>query len=209
MPGTGDDIEAFRRARTARPVPRAWQARRLLWSMVQATLYRFSFHTFNGWRAALLRLFGATVGPGCTIRRTSRVYYPWNLTMGAVSCLGDRAEVYNLGPVVIGDRVTVSQEAYLCAGTHDYRLPAMPLVTRPIVVKDDAWLCARAFVGPGVTVGEGAIVGAASVAMKDVPDWTIVAGNPARAVKARPRFENLSAPLSTKAAVVPGQGQVF
>jgi putative colanic acid biosynthesis acetyltransferase WcaF len=161
--------------------------KRVLWSLVQATLYRGSFHTWNGWRATLLRAFGARVGPRCTIRRTSRIYYPWNLTMGALAALGDDVVVYNLGPVTLGERVSVSQEVYLCGGSHDYRLRTMPLVTAPIVLKDDAWVCARAFVGPGVTVGEGAIVGAAAVAMKDVPDWTIVAGNPAQFIKERPR----------------------
>ena len=136
----------------------------------------------------LLRMFGARIGPRCTIRRTSHVYYPWKLEMGELSCLGDECEVYNLGPVTLGRRVTISQEAYLCAGSHDYRLVTMPLITPPITLKDDSWVCARAFVGPGVTVGEGAIVGAAAVAMHDVPDWTIVAGNPAEPVKAREPF---------------------
>jgi putative colanic acid biosynthesis acetyltransferase WcaF len=182
------EIDAFRDVRAARPVPRSWQIKRLAWSAVQATLFRLSFHTFNRWRAALLRLFGAKIAPGCTIRRTVRVYYPWNLSMGPVSCLGDDAVVYNLGPVSLGARATISQEAYLCAGTHDYRDLAMPLVVRPIFVGEDAWICARAFVGPGVTVGEGAIVGAGAVAMADVPEWTIAAGNPARPVKPRPRL---------------------
>ena len=183
-----DELVKFHSLRTRRPVPRSWQLRRLLWSFVQATLFRCSFHTFNGWRAILLRLFGAKIGPKCTIRRTSRVYYPWNLTMGEVSGLGDNAEVYNLAPMRIGNRVLISQEAYLCGGTHDYRESAMPLVASPIEIGDDAWVCARAFVGPGVRIGAGAIVGAASVVVKDVPEWVIVAGNPARLVKERERL---------------------
>ena len=168
-------------------LPRAILARRLAWALVQATLYKWSFHTSNNWRAFLLRSFGAQVGPRCTIRRTSRVYYPWKLKMGALSCLGDDVTVYNLGEVTLEDRATISQEAYVCAGTHDYTKLTMPLLTPPIVLKADSWVCARAFIGPGVTVGEGAIVGAAAVAMKDVPDWTIVAGNPARHIKDRPK----------------------
>jgi putative colanic acid biosynthesis acetyltransferase WcaF len=175
------------RARSRSRAPRAMLARRLLWSVVQGTLYRGSFHTFDGWRAWLLRLFGATVGPRCTIRRTSRVFYPWNLTMGTMSCLADRVEVYNLGPVTIGDRVVISQEAYLCAGTHDHRFKTMPLLTPPVSVGDDAWVCARAFVGPGVTVGPGAIVAAGAVALRDVAPWTIVVGNPATFLKKRER----------------------
>lgn len=162
--------------------------KRLVWSAVQLTLYRCSFHTWSGWRALLLRAFGAKIGESCTIRRTSRVYYPWKLVMGDHSSLGDGTEVYNLGVVTIGKRVTVSQEAYLCAGTHDYTQITMPLLTPPITIGDDAWICARAFVGPGVKVGEGGIVAACGVAVKDVPAWTIVGGNPARPVKARERL---------------------
>jgi putative colanic acid biosynthesis acetyltransferase WcaF len=184
--GPGLDDEEWR-TRSRSRAPRALLARRLLWSVIQGTLYRGSFHTFDDWRAWLLRLFGATVGPRCTIRRTSRVFYPWNLTMGTMSCLADRVEVYNLGPVTIGDRVVISQEAYLCAGSHDHRFKTMPLLTPPIAVEDDAWVCARAFVGPGVTVGEGAIVAAAAVALRDVAPWTIVAGNPATLLKKRER----------------------
>ncbi|MGC8625841.1 MAG: putative colanic acid biosynthesis acetyltransferase [Phycisphaerae bacterium] len=172
-------------ARNISPVPTSWKIRRLLWSIVQNTLYRYSFHTWSRWRVLLLRIFGAKVDRSCTIRRTSKVYYPWLLAMGDLACLGDDVVVYNLGLVTLGARCSLSQEAYICAGTHDYTSLAMPLVTAPITVGADAWICARAFVGPGVTVGDGAVVGACAVAMKDVPPWTVVAGNPARAVKKR------------------------
>jgi putative colanic acid biosynthesis acetyltransferase WcaF len=180
-----DNVDKLLQVRAHSDLPRTHLAKRLIWSLVQATLYRYSFHTWSGWRAMLLRLFGAKIARGCTIRRTSKVYYPWKLTMGVGSCLGDDCEVYNLADVTLGDWVTVSQEAYLCAGSHDYRYRTMPLVTTPIVLKDDSWVCARAFVGPGVTVGAGAIVAAAAVAMRDVDDMTIVAGNPAKFIKRR------------------------
>lgn len=181
------DVVGFRKQRAAPPVPRSWQVKRLIWAVVEGTVYRWSFHTMNGWRAWLLRRFGATIGPGCTIRRTSRVYYPWLFTMGGVSCLGDRAVVYNLAPVTIGERVMVSQEAYLCAGSHDHRFQAMPLIAKPITLGDDSWVCARVFVGPGVDVGPGAIVGAMAVAMRNVDAWAIVAGNPATFIRERER----------------------
>jgi putative colanic acid biosynthesis acetyltransferase WcaF len=177
----------FRAIRARRPSTWSAALKRALWSAVQSTLYRRSFHTANRWRAWLLRLFGAKVAPGCTIRRTSSVYYPWLFEMGAVSALGDHVVIYNLGRIALGSRVVISQEAYLCAGTHDYRLASMPLLTPPITVNDDAWICARAFICPGVTIGQGAIVGAAAVASHDVPDWTIVAGNPAKFIKMRDR----------------------
>ena len=105
----------------------------------------------------------------------------------AVSSIGERAVVYNLGRVVIGRRATVSQQTHLCAGTHDYDDPSFPLVTDPITIGDEAWICADAFVGPGVEVGEGAIVAARAVAIGNVESWSIVGGNPAREIKKRER----------------------
>ena len=180
---TGDDA-ALRR--TVSKAPPSWKMRRALWSLFQSTLFRFSPHTSSGFRAFLLRAFGAKVGRHCTIRRTATVYYPWQLDLGDLSSLGDSATVYNLGPITIGNRVTVSQEAYLCAGTHDYRFFDMPLLRPPISIGDDAWICARAFVGPGVQVGEGAILAACGVASRDLEPWSIYAGNPAVKVKERP-----------------------
>ena len=182
---TSPTTQAAAAARNISPVPTSWKIRRLLWSMVQSTLYRYSFHTWSNWRVMLLRQFGAKIGETCTIRRTSSVYYPWLLEMGELGCLGDDVVVYNLGLVRLGARSSLSQEAYICAGTHDYTSLAMPLVTAPITIGADAWICARAFIGPGVTVGEGAVVGACAVVMKDVPPWTVVAGNPARLIKER------------------------
>ena len=180
---------AFNKARRTSTLTTGMKVKRLVWSVVEGTLFRFSFHTWSRWRAALLRGFGATVGNGCTIRRTSRVYYPWNLRMGDMSCLGDDVQVYNLDVIELGRCATISQEAYLCGGTHDYRLRTMPLVKRPIVVGADAWVCARAFIGPGVKVGEGAIVAAGSVVQKDVGEWTIVGGNPAKFLKMREKLQ--------------------
>ena len=133
----------------------------------------------------LLRLFGARIGASCTIRRTSRVYYPWLLEMGELGCLGDDVVVYNLGMVRLGARSSLSQEAYICAGTHDYTSLAMPLVTAPITVGADAWICARAFIGPGVKVGDGSVVAACAVVTRDVAPWMIVGGNPAQVIKKR------------------------
>jgi putative colanic acid biosynthesis acetyltransferase WcaF len=165
--------------------PANWKIRRLLWSLVQNSLYHYSFHTWSNWRCVLLRLFGAKIGSRCIIRRTSRIYYPWLLEIGDMAVIGDKTEIYNLGRIVIGDRAMVSQEAYLCAGTHDYTQLSMPLETKPITLGSDAWVCARAFIGPGVIVGNGAIVGACAVVTRNIAPWTIVAGNPARVVKDR------------------------
>ena len=159
---------------------------RMLWALVQATLFNYSFHTWNRWRIMLLNRFGASVHPTCIIRRTVRVECPWNLTMGRNSCLGDRAWAYCLGPITIGERVSISQDAYLCAGSHDYTRVDLPLTRPPIVIEDEAWVAAGAFVGPGATISEGSVVGARAVVFKKTNKWTIYAGNPAQPVKPRP-----------------------
>ena len=133
----------------------------------------------------MLRAFGATVGPGVHVYPSAIITLPWLLEVGEWSALGDSVLVYNLGSVRIGSRVTISQRAHLCAGTHDYRQASMPLERRPISIGDAAWICADAFVGPGVSVGEGAVVGARAVVVRDVEPWTVVAGNPARVVGRR------------------------
>ena len=107
------------------------------------------------------------------------------LTMGVESSVGEWALIYNLGPVTIGNKSTVSHRAHLCAGTHNYKDPSLPLLRLPIEIGAQAWVCADAFIGPSVHIGEGAIVGAASVVVRDVPAWTIVAGNPAKVIKPR------------------------
>ena len=161
---------------------------RVLWALVQSTAFGLSFHSWYGWRRLLLCAFGARLDAVVRIRRTVRIECPWNLSVGHDSAIGDRVTLYCLGPVRIGARVTISQGAHLCAGTHDFARRAMPLKRPPIEVGDDAWICADAFVGPGVSVGAGAILGARGVAMRSLDPWTIHAGNPAVAMRPRPPF---------------------
>lgn len=159
-----------------------WQ--RLLW-MPGLWLFRLSPRPCFGFRRWWLRLFGARVGHHVHVYPSSHVYYPWNLEIGDWSCIGEWALIYNLGKVTIGERVTLSQRVHLCAGTHDYRDAAMPLLKPPIVIGSSAWICADAFIGPGVTIGDKAVVGACSVVVKDVAEGAVVAGNPARWIKQR------------------------
>ena len=180
---TSDGLDV-RTNRAARKYTRREMALRVLWLAGQY-LVRLSPRPFFGWRRFVLRLFGARVGPHAHVHNSTRVTMPWNLTLGAWAAVGEDVLVYNLGPVEIGERATVSHRAHLCAGTHDYRRPDLPLLKPPITVGPQAWVCADAFVGPGVTVGEGAVVGAAAVVTRDVPPWAVVAGNPARPVKTR------------------------
>jgi putative colanic acid biosynthesis acetyltransferase WcaF len=173
------------------PYSRQEKIARLLWAIVQGTLFRWSFTTWYGWRRFLLTRFGARVHSSAVVRRTARIECPWNLTIGRNSCLGDGAIAYCLGPVTIGDRVSISQHAHLCAGTHDYDDARMPLLRPPITIGDDAWIAADAFVGPNVTIGEGAILGARGCAFSDLKPWTIYGGNPAKQIKTRERPDGL------------------
>ena len=170
--------------RSRRPYSRWEYLGRVLWALT-TPLFRFSPRPLFGWRRMLLRLFGAKVGRDVHVYPSARIYLPWHLRLGDQASIGEWALIYNLGPIAIGARATISHRAHLCAGTHDYRDPALPLLREPIEIGAQAWICADAFVGPGVKIGEGAIVGAAGVVVKDVPAWQIVAGNPARVIGSR------------------------
>jgi putative colanic acid biosynthesis acetyltransferase WcaF len=160
------------------------QAARVLWDIAMP-LFRFSPRPFWGWRRVLLRAFGAKVEAGVHVFPTVRIAIPWNLRLGAQCAVGDHAILYTLGPVSIGARATVSQFAHICAGTHEWRDPAMPLLKPPVAIGPDAWVCADAFIGPGVVVGARAIVAARAVVVKDVAPDMIVGGNPARIIGQR------------------------
>lgn len=162
----------------------AQQFKRVLWGFFKL-LFRCSPRVFFGWRNAILRLFGARIGRHVHIYNSAQIYFPWNLEVGDWSAIGEHAIIYNLGMVRIGRHVTVSQGAHLCAGTHDYTDAALPLLKPPIVINDQAWICTDAFVGPGVTVGEGAVAGARAVIVRNVEPWEVMAGNPARKIKQR------------------------
>ncbi len=157
---------------------------RLLWGLCQP-LFRFSPRVFWAWRVWLLRAFGARIGRGVHIYPTVRITIPWHLQIGNQVAVGDRAILYALGRIKIGARATVSQHAHLCAGSHDHSVASRPLLRDPIEIGSDAWICADAFVGPGVQIGDAAVLGARAVAMKDLPARMTGIGNPMY-VRARP-----------------------
>ena len=158
---------------------------RVIWGLCWITLFRPSPRPFFLWRRMLLRIFGARIGSSARIDPSVRIWVPWRLSVGTDAALGAHVVCYNLAPITIGAHATVSQYTHLCAGSHDITDPHMSLIAQPIIVGEQAWVCANAFVGPGVRVGNGAIVGAASVVMRDVTEWTVVVGNPARYLKDR------------------------
>ncbi len=157
---------------------------RILWGVFKL-FFRFSPRIFFKWRVFLLKLFGAKIGYAVHIYPSAIIYMPWNLEVGDFSAIGEDALIYNLGKIILGNKVTVSHRAHLCAGTHDYCDPSLPLIKQPILLQDNVWICANAFVGPNVTIGEGAVVGAAAVVAKNIDKWSVVAGNPAVFIKKR------------------------
>jgi putative colanic acid biosynthesis acetyltransferase WcaF len=165
------------------------RARRLLWNICRAALYRPSPRPMHAWRAFLLRRFGATMGPNCHFYPSSRVWAPWNLECADAVTAGDGAQIYNPAMVRLGSHAILSQEAYLCGATHDIDDPRFPLLACGVEVGAYAWVCARASVGPGVRVGEGAVLGLGSVATRDLEPWGVYAGVPAVKVKERKRPE--------------------
>ncbi len=154
--------------RTARyPYSIREYAGRYAWRLIESTLVRFSPRPCVRWRAFWLRRFGCKID-GATLPTTC-VWHPWLFQMGEHSTVADRVEVYNLGNISIGAHTIVSQDVYLCAGTHDHTDPTLPLERTPITIGNGVWICAGAFIGPGVTIGDNSVIGARAVVMKDVP----------------------------------------
>lgn len=174
-----------------RPVPRRSphgarnRLARLAWSIVQALLFRPSPRPMHRWRNVLLRLFGADLHPTARVYARARVWAPWNLVMHERACLADDVDCYSVDRIEVGADSTVSQYGYLCAASHDFDDPDHPLVTAPIIIGRRCWLAADVFVGPGVTIGDGAVVGARSSVFGDLAPWIVAAGTPARRVRDR------------------------
>ncbi len=160
--------------------------KRMVWSLVYQLLFRFSPRPFHIWRVLLLRLFGAHIGRGCHIYPSVNVWAPWNLIIGDYSGIGGGATIYCMDKIIIGDYVAISQGAHICGGTHDYNSQNFQLIAKPIVVGSYAWICAEAFIHPGVVVPEGVVIGARAVVnLKLMQPWGVYAGNPCRLVGTR------------------------
>lgn len=153
----------------------------LLWQLVQATVFAWSPQPAYVWRRSLLVLFGAKLGSGVRIRQTVRVTYPWFLTIGRDSWIGDHVELYSVSPITIGSDTCISQKTYVCAGTHDAGQLDFPVISMPVVIGNEVWVAADCFIGPGVQIGDGAVIAMRSTVATDIDPGTIYSGGPATA----------------------------
>jgi putative colanic acid biosynthesis acetyltransferase WcaF len=176
------DLKSFRLPQNFRGRP-AWVVQ--LWWIVQASLFRMSPQVLYGWRRFLLRLFGCSVGKGVLVRPTAEITYPWKVSIGDYSWIGHDVTLYSLGEIHIGANVVVSQGSYLCAAAHDMEKPSFDIYEDPVVIEDEAWVAADVFVAPGVRIGHGAVVGARSTVLHDLPPMMVSFGNPAKPVRLR------------------------
>lgn len=158
---------------------------RALWEFCWFLFCAWTPKPLNPWRLFWLRVFDAKIHGTPFVHQRARIAVPWNLTLHDRACLGDRANAYSLGEIEIGARATVAQEAYLSAASHDFDDPNMPLVAAKITIGEDAFIGARAFVLPGITVGPRAIIGACSIVTRDVPENVVAAGNPCHVIRPR------------------------
>lgn len=158
---------------------------RLVWIIAYILFFRYSPRPFHIWRSFILKLFGAKIEQRVHVYPKVKIWAPWNLELKKECGIGNDATLYSQGKITIGERSVISQGVHICTGTHDYTLSGFPLFTHPITIGDQVWIAAEAFIGPGVTVGDGAVVAARAVVVKDVDSWTVVGGNPAKFIKKR------------------------
>jgi putative colanic acid biosynthesis acetyltransferase WcaF len=177
------DLRRFRLPEQFRGRP-AWLVQ--LWWLVQAVLFHPSPQVLYGFRRFLLRLFGARIGRGVLVRPSATFTYPWKVSIGDFSWIGDDVVVYSLSPIQIGSHTVVSQRSYLCAGSHDHTRLSFDMLAGPIKIGDQVWIAADVFVAPGVTIQTGCLVGARSSVFHDLPGGMICHGSPARPVRSRP-----------------------
>jgi len=185
MPEPLQTVDPTQQSQFASPWPMGDRILRVLWHFCWAIFCVWTPKPANPWRLFWLQVFGAKIDGKPFVHQRARIEIPWNLILHDRACLGDRANAYSLGEIEIGARATVAQEVYLSGGTHDFSQSGMPLVTAKITIGEDAFVGARAFVLPGVSIGARSVVGACSVVTKDIPEGMIAAGNPCKVLRPR------------------------
>lgn len=176
------DLSRFKLPKRFRGRP-AWVVQ--IWWIVQATAFAWSPQFAYCWRSFILRFFGAHIGRHVRIRASATITYPWNVTIGDYAWIGDGVVLYSLGKIDIGAHTVVSQRSYLCAASHDYTTVEFDIFASALRIGDQAWVAADVFVGPGVTIGGGTVVGARSSVFCDLPGGVIAFGQPARVIRSR------------------------
>ena len=156
-----------------------------LWWIANFWFFKLSPQVMYGWRRFLLRLFGAHIGKGVIIRPSVTVTYPWKVSIGDHSWIGDDVVLYSLGEIEIGSNVVISQKSYICAASHDYQKQDFPIWGKKITIEDECWLATDVYVAPGITIGRGTVVGARSSVFKDLPAGKVCVGSPAQVIKDR------------------------
>jgi len=162
---------------------------RAVWGLTYLLLFFPSPRPFHTWRAFLLRLFGARLGPKCRIYPRATIWAPWNLVCADAVVVANGAIIYNPAIVEIGSHAVISQQAYVCGATHDLDTPGFRLISDRIKIGRYAWLCARSTLQMGIIVGDGAVLGLGAVATRNLDPWTIYAGIPAKAIRSRKQFD--------------------
>jgi putative colanic acid biosynthesis acetyltransferase WcaF len=161
-----------------------------LWGIIWLLLFRPSPRPFHAWRRLLLRLFGAKLGKNVNVYPNVKIWAPWQLVVGNQVAIANGVTLYNMAPIIISDNCIVSQSAHLCTGSHDIDSPNLQLIAKPIVLEKNVWVCAEAFVGLGVNIAEGCVLGARAVVVKSIAEpWSVWAGNPAVMKKMRNKRE--------------------
>ena len=156
----------------------------VLWLVLDAALVR-SWVPGALHRRLILRAFGAIIGKRVVIKPGTRIKFPWRLEIGDDSWVGEDVWIDNLAAVQIGANCCISQGVYICTGSHDWGTPTFDLIVKPVKIEDGAWLASRSVIGPGVVVGEGAVLSLGSVATSDLAPWGIYQGVAATLVKQR------------------------
>lgn len=167
------------------------RVKRQVWNWTWLLFFRPSPRPLHTWRTFLLRLFGAKLGTGVHVYPAAKVWAPWNLEMQDYASIADNVTVYNMDVVRIGKYSVVSQGAHLCGGSHDYNSDNFQLYAKPIVLGSNVWVCAEAFISPGVRINDGVVIGARSLVTRDISDsWTVHAGHPAKFISQRERRQS-------------------
>ena len=170
-------------------IPKGFRGRSIItvqiWRIVKVTLFRFSPQFCNGWRRFILRLFGAKIGKKVLIRPSAKILYPWFLSIGDFSWIGEEVNLYNMAQISIGSNTVISQKSYLCTGSHDIESKTFDIYAKPITIGDEVWIASDVFIAPDVLIENGAVVGFRSTVTKNLSADMIYIGNPAKPIKPR------------------------